>query len=359
TGNRFLDAMAKPFKRFGHSTDVDAARPAMARAEELFRQEKYSSAAASFKTIANRYKDTSVEEDALYWRAEALFKADYLPAAQDTYAQLLTKFPTTRHLPQAVQRTYDIAYYWLEDTRRESQGESPKNWWASRRVNFLDRTRPVFDTEGRAVEAIETIQRYDPFGPLTDDAVMMAGAQKFITDEYVQAAGFYEQVAIDQPKSEHATRSLILGGQAYLRAYSGPAYEGTDLENAEKLIKTALQRSATLTEDQKSHLESDLRLIHLERARRDFTIAEHYRRRGKDTSAKFYYELVQRQFPDTDWARRAETELRRIDGVEQREAPATFTGKVADAVPNLLPKWLTTSVESQSGATGLPSVLGQ
>lgn len=306
---------------------ADASASARAEYEEamtLFRQEQYSAAARAFKRLAKRYEKTSVAEDSLYMRAECLYMQDKLPAAEDCYTKLLVDFPTTRYLPQAVQRIYDIAYYWLEDSRLRSQGQPTKHYRITHAVNLFDRTRPLFDTNGRAVEAIENIQQYDPLGPLSDDAGMMAGAHSFVNEDYIQAAGYYEQVVADQPKSEHAARAYLLGAQAYLRGYQGPNYDGRNLDDAERLTRMAMAQGQNLTDEQRERLEKDLRLIYLERARRDFIVAQEYQRMRRLKAAIYCYSLVVKKYPDTDWARRAQEEIHHIQANPQSESRLPF-----------------------------------
>jgi outer membrane protein assembly factor BamD (BamD/ComL family) len=285
------------------------------KAEDLFRKEDYEGAQKAFKSLARKFKDKAVEEDILFMLAESQFKLDMLPKAQDTYHKLLMKYPNTRYMPQAVQRSYDIAYYWLEDSRLRAEGKSGK-YGFSRYINFLDRTRPVFDAEGRAIETVEVIQQFDPFGPLTDDAVMMAAAQSFISDRYVQAAGYYQQLVADQPQSEHASKAKILAEQAFLRSYRGPQYDSSDLSGAEQMGKAALDTAEQYGDDQRRRLEADLRAIHIERAKRDFISGEDFRKRWLYTSAKFYYTEVVKKYPDTDWARLAKEKLDELKDLE-------------------------------------------
>lgn len=290
---------------------VVKARTSFDRAAEYFRQNNYSKAAGDFHWIVKNFKDTPIEEDALFMEAECYFKMDKYPSAQDKYTELMTRFPTTRFMPQAVQRTYDIAYFWLEDSRLRSQGKESKHYAITNMINILDPKRPLLDTEGRAVEAIQSIQAAEPAGPLTDHALMMAAAHSFTGENYVKAAGYYEQVAVDMPKSEHAQKALVLGAQAYKRAYEGPNYDGVDLENAFKLTTSALKRP-DLPDDQRARLEADLRVIYLERAKRDFASGEQYRRMRRPGGARYYYQLVMKKYPDTDWARRAKDELDKL-----------------------------------------------
>lgn len=303
---------------------IAKARTSYDTAVEHFRQELYGKAGREFHAIAKAYKDTPLEEDALFMEAECYFKLERLPKAQDKYTELMTRYPTTRYMPQAVQRTYDIAFFWLEDSRLRSQGKDAKNYAITNYVNLFDRKRPFLDTEGRALEAIESIQTAEPTGPLSDDALMMAGAHTFTSENFVKAAGYYEQLAIDMPKSEHAQKALVLGAQAYLRGYEGPNYDSTDLENAFKLTTAALKRP-DMPDEQRARLEADLRLIYLERAKRDFNSGEQYRRMRRPSGARYYYQLVLKNYPDTDWARRAKEELDRLPP-ESTTTAATSTG---------------------------------
>lgn len=304
--------------------DLPERNPEFIAAQDLFRAEKYDEAARAYKRLAKTYKNKPLEEDALFRYAESLYEAKRYPKAQDKYLELMTKFPTTRYLPQAIQRTYDIAYEWLEDSQLRAQGKPGKYNAFTQYVNFFDRTRPMLDTNGRAIEAIEAIQNHDPFGPLTDDAAMMAGAYKFTGGSYLQAAGYYEQIVNDQPKSEHAPRAYFLGSQAYLRSYRGPDYDGMDLDAAARLTKAALARSAELPEEQRQRLEQDMRIIHIERAKRDYRTGEHYLQLRKPMAARMYFQRVIENFSDTDWARRAEEEIAKIDA-KAKEPPGMVT----------------------------------
>ena len=168
-------------------------------------------------------------------------------------------FPSTRHLTTAVQRVYKITEEWLEDSRLRSQGQPGKyNWW-NRTVNIWDRRRPLLDTNGRAIEAIERIQQYDPTGPLTAPATMMAGAERFTGGDYVRAAGYYEQVVVDAPKSELAARASVLSAQSYMRSYQGPNYDAEDLLKAKKMTEEGIKRAALLDPEQTKRLEDDLK----------------------------------------------------------------------------------------------------
>lgn len=341
------------WRRQTNPAEVAETNPDFQAAQELFRAEKYSEASKAFKRLTRNYKDMPLEEDALYMYAESLFKADHLPKAQDTYLKLMTKYPTTRYMPQAIQRTYDIAYYWLEDAQLRAQGKEAKHNSFTSYVNFFDKSRPLLDTNGRAIEAIESIQNHDPFGPLSDDAAMMAGGYKFNAGSYLQAAGYYEQLVNDQPKSEHASRAYLLGSQAYLRAYRGPEYDGMDLESAHKLTKAALTRS-DLDPESRNRLEADMRAIYLEQAKRDFRTGEHYLQLRRPIAARMYFQKVIENYPDTELAKEAETKLAAIDA--KQKAPPGIFKSMGQSVTRQVQRWRGAEVDDRPAPKDAPSV---
>jgi outer membrane protein assembly factor BamD (BamD/ComL family) len=292
-----------------------------AAAQQRFNEKQYSRAAGLYYGLAKRYRDSHLEEEALFMAAESDYFDRKLPRAEDTYAKLLTKYPTTRFLPHAVQRIYDIAYQWLEDSQLRAAGKPPKRTAFTQRINVLDKTRPTFDTYGRGIEAVEHIQQFDPFGPLTDDALMIAASHEFVTEDYPRAADYYERVIADHPKSEHAVRAMILGAQAYLRSYPGPAYEGHYLDDAERLAKAALARSHSLEREQIERLEQMVRTVRLEKARREFFIAHTYEGIKRPLAAKLHYAYVAQQYPDTQWGEDAKAAMARLSG-EETGAPS-------------------------------------
>lgn len=281
-------------------------------AQELFGREQYSLAAKAFRKLGERFVGSALHEDCLFFEAESLYKDGRLPTACDTFHKLLKEFPNSRHLNHAVQRTYDIANEWLEDSRRVAQGQPSQIPWYNRGVNFFDRRRPMLDTPGRAIEAIEHIQQFDPNGPLTASATMMAGAEKFTSGDYIRSAGYYEQVVISAPKSEHAPKAAVLSAQSYLRSYQGPSYDAEDLQKAQQMTEQALRRSAQLPPEQRQKLELDLKKIYDMRAERQYDDGMMHLRLRKWRGAEFCFRETVKKFPDTKWAEFAKVELEKL-----------------------------------------------
>src|SRR5207302_161389 len=105
----------------------------LAGAHELYRTGEYGKAETIFHKIAEGHysgKDTFfgrltdktkvptlVAEEARYYEAECLRRQSYYPKAADTYNKMLIDFPNGAFREQAVQHMFEIANFWLEDTR--------------------------------------------------------------------------------------------------------------------------------------------------------------------------------------------------------------------------------------------------
>ncbi|MEM9702118.1 MAG: outer membrane protein assembly factor BamD, partial [Planctomycetota bacterium] len=99
--------------------DVSAARlpeeakRAFEAAREDYDRGEHAKAAKAFKSLSRRYADTAIEEDALFYRAEALYTDENVAPAQDAYDTLLDRYPSTRHLDVISRRQFAIARRWL------------------------------------------------------------------------------------------------------------------------------------------------------------------------------------------------------------------------------------------------------
>ncbi len=148
-----------------HPIDPKAAAQ-LAAAKELFRRGlpgDYVAAEKDFHRIAEPKKNSSVQiaEEARYYEAECLRLQDRLPKAAETYMAMLTEFPMGIHREEANQHLFDIANFWLDDTREELREEKErragKRWLVWPRYMHWDKKKPLFDEEGWAMQKLEQV----------------------------------------------------------------------------------------------------------------------------------------------------------------------------------------------------------
>ncbi|HEY6563000.1 MAG TPA: outer membrane protein assembly factor BamD, partial [Pirellulaceae bacterium] len=301
----------------GDRYDLVKARADYQKANERFnqakslpvaeRQQAFAQAAKSFHAAARHAKGSTLEEDALMMTGEAWFFADAYPKAVDRYAELIKKYPTSRYLDHIDQRRFLIATHWLE------QAESKSSTVAL--VNFTDKERPSTDTFGHAVKLLDRIRFDNPTGKLADDATMKAAVSNFERERYVEADPLFADIRDNFPQSPHQFQAHLLGLKCKQKLYYGAEYDGTVLDEAEKIIQQMIRLYPQESAGHQEHLATELKDLRLKKAERDFKVAKYYDQRKEYGAARVYYDLVRTEYKDTNLSLEAETRLAQIGGL--------------------------------------------
>jgi outer membrane protein assembly factor BamD (BamD/ComL family) len=307
----------------------------MAGARELFRQGDYAKAESLFKYLADKKRTpVAIVEEAKYYQAESLRLQNKWPKAADTYADLLNKFPNTAYREQAIRHMFDIANFWLEDTRKEMvesrEKAEGKRWWVpSHFVNF-DEKKPLLDEEGRAIEKFEQVRYNDINGPLADQALFLAGSVKFFNEDFKEADNYFSQIHEKHPNSPLAERAVELAIISKHLSTGGAEYDGRKVAEARKLVQAAFENYPELANKKKDFLTRQIGGITMQQAEKDYKMAEYYKRTGHIGSAYFYFEMVQKRYPQTTFA-----ELARKQAEELKERAAKDQNIVASPAANV------------------------
>jgi TolA-binding protein len=284
-------------------------------AKKLYEQKKYAEARKAFKSVAKKYKDKPIEEDAMFMIAESDYRMQSFADAQDSYDELFKKYPSTRYLEDSTQRLFEIARYWLKNPKPASDVELAHftRESAERRLedipdarvpftfpltpNLFDKSRPLFDAQGRALQALRSVWINDPTGPLADDALMMAATHHLRKLDYQEADHYFATIREQYSDREHAPAAYVLGQHASYNSYQGAKYDVKQLEEARKLTDSVLRLYPDLPQQKK--LQGDLERINREAAERDWVRVQFHLKRGEKDSAAVYAEYILKDYPDS------------------------------------------------------------
>ncbi len=280
------------------------------------------------KKIVKDYRESPVAEEAQFQLAESQFKRKRYSLAQDSYDELIKQFPSTRYLDQVTRRMFTIGRTWLQfpeivtsNDVQQVNFENPQATPAPQsgpgskdptRIvpilpNFFNRSRPVFDTEGRALQALKSIWLNDPTGPLADDALMLTASHYLRNGDYLEADHIYSILREEYPKSPHLENAFVLGSHVKLMTYQGAAYDGKQLEQAEQLKESTLR----LYRDhpQADRMRGELRKIEEAKAKREWEMVEFYESKDNPQAVAIYCRQVIERFPQSTYADRARQRL--------------------------------------------------
>jgi|GEM_PF-87873 DNA repair protein RecO (recombination protein O) len=296
-------------KMLGRGPNEPIARKALVEGDALFREKKYAEAIPKYKQAIDRWPDSVIEEDALWQLAECWFFTDKYPKAEDCYEEIVKKYANTKYLDRIAQRQFVIGQYWLAlDEKLHLPVIVP---------NLADRSRPLFDTQGRALKAFDHVRINDPRGPLADDSIMAQANAHFLNRQWIDADYFYGLLRTEYPDSEFLMQAHLLGLQSKLRAYQGPGYEGGVLDDAEVLADQILvQFPDQLDKDEQERVVKVRAEVAAQQAMRHWNRAEFYSKGKHYTSARIYYALIARDYPKTQLAEASREKLNLIAGKE-------------------------------------------
>lgn len=313
----------------------------LAGARELFRRGDYKTAESIFHRLYRNQKNPlPVLEEARYYEAECLRLQGHYPKAADTYVDLLNKFDRTQYKEQALQHMYDIANYWLDDTRKQMTQEREKTdgkrWFVEPAFVSLERSKPFMDREGRAIEKLEQVRFHDINGPLADKALFLCGCVKFFRKDFAEADYYFSQIHERHPNSELASQSVELAIISKHLSTGGADYDGRKVAEARMLVHSAFSNYPELAE-KKDFLTRQLVGITMQQAEKDFKVAEFYERTKHPSSAYFYYELVRRRFPGTPYAEESKIRMASLREKHPEGAPAEPSRQPMKTLPEV--KW--------------------
>jgi TolA-binding protein len=335
----------------------------LAGAHELYRRGEYSKARRLFRSIAdNDHNPPAVAEEARYYQAECLRQEGYYPDAADYYVKMLNDFPSGSYREQALQHLYDIADYWLEDTRAEmrqrKEKDEGKRWLVDQHFFHWDKSKPTLDEEGHAIEKLEQVRYNDMTGPLADKALFLMGSVKFFNEDYRDADHYFSQLVEMHQNSPFAPQAVELAIIAKNLSTGGSDYDGRKVVEARKLVDSAFHNYPELARKKEEFLVRQLGGITLQQADKDYKIAEFYRRTGHPESAYFYYEIVRRRYPGTKYFDLATERKNQLEEQARKEGKpvqsSVATGAGAGTTQPVLPGQPLTGSGPGAGAEMAP-----
>ncbi len=301
-------------------------------AMRYYDNQDYKKAEQELKSIAKKHQNSRIREDAIFYTGESLYKQQRYPYAQDQYDLLLKEFPHTRYMEKVARRMFAIASHWLQapklatsDDIKPVNFEKPmstpkpdekavKSKDPTRRVpilpQFWDRTRPMFDTNGRALQALQSIWMNDPSGKLADDAVMMAASFYLRQGRDQEAERYYRILREQFPDSPYLEQAFVLGSHVTLTSYQGAAYDGKKLDEARKLKESTLRLFPGAKET--TRLRSELQKIEEAKAASIWKDIEYYQAKNLDKATAIYCQVLLEEHPHSSYAARARELLRKV-----------------------------------------------
>jgi TolA-binding protein len=287
------------------------------RAEALFGRGEYRQAQLLLHEIAGAAGGSAaVAEKARFLEAECLRLRGLYPSAADAYQRAVTGFPGGAFRRQANKSLFDVANYWLDDTRAEMQ--ACNEWNEGKRLLVLpapffhlDKGKPFFDEEGRALRVLKQVYRNDPTGPLAEKALWFVGSVAYYREDYRQADAHFSELIRKHPRGELTPRAIELAILCKVLLVSESGADGGRLDEARRLAET-FRRDFAEARAKEEFLGRQCCAIARLEAERDLRVAGLLARAGQIGPARSRYAEVCKRHPGTAYAEQARARLEQL-----------------------------------------------
>jgi len=185
--------------------------------EDSFDGGDYDRAAHLASYIVEEFPDSKEAEDALYFAAEASFRADDLKEAFNRFKELMVRFPATRWSGVVAQRDFAIGKAYFE----EGTG-----------------LFGPLKNRGYGVKVMNHLLAYFPTSDLADDAQLAVGLYYFSKEDFFTAAESFERLVDEYPTSEWAEKAVFLAGKSYFKINKGPSYDRESLLRCIQVLRS-------------------------------------------------------------------------------------------------------------------------
>lgn len=293
---------------FGKSYTDTEAEQKLAAADEFFDAQNLSAARPIYAGLADNTRNPLLlAEKARFREAECYRLEKQYPKAVDTYHRLLQDHQAGAYRRAACKEIFEIADYWLDDTRAEIEAANAgekKPWirlpkWSS----LTDGTKPKIDQEGEALKALEFVWTGDLFGPYADKALFWSGYVHLHRGNFEEADECLSRLVEFHKESPLRPKAVELAVLSKNLATGGADYDGTKCAEAMQLIRSAEIGIPQFRDpEQSAKLTQQKMVIRQQQAEKDFKRAQFYERTGHPGSAYFCYELVRRTYPGTKFS---------------------------------------------------------
>ena len=254
------------------------------------------------------YEDSEFRDDNQYLRGEIKMAQGNLMDAAKEFQSLIANYPDTDHYDAAIGKQYEIGDRYFE----RGQKKVDQRW-------ALWKKRPL----KRAVEVYSMVIENQPFTANAAKAQYQVGLCRYTTENYLEAAFDYRRVIEDYPGSDWVDEASYGLAMCYYDMSLPADYDQTPSQLTIDAIDSFGnrypddERLAGLREKQTEMRERI--------AQQQLLTAKFYEKRRKFGSAKIYYEVLVKNYPDSQAAQVANEWLAANMGVEHIGSPKAGT----------------------------------
>jgi len=288
-GEQWESVAADPQERYWH---------ALSELKQMAQSAGKGEVKKALKQIKEEFPDRVNPDLDLFIYGEWNYWHDHYGPAVSKFEQMFKDYRASEFSATALQREFDIARAYLEGRQKIILGFLPISGYEE----GLGLMEKITNRAGM----------HEPNGVGLRAAIAVAESYE-AREEWTEAASKWAEIAIFWETGPIGKRALYRMAEDNLAAYDLPPEGKRANYDALRLAaaRTYYQKFAALypADARENEVADKIQHINEEMAYKQFTIAQFYRRTGKHRAAHLYFDMVARNWPDTEAGTRAKEAL--------------------------------------------------
>lgn len=276
-GTSSPDKISVPAGTPAHEVSA-VANSALAKAKGYEKAGDTRKALSSYSRIIKVCSHTNAAAEATYSKAKILDDQGETFDSFETYQQLITNHPSSKHYSTAVKRQEQMAYAVADGVIQNK---------------FLGIKSNI--STNKIVSMLGDIRDNAPSAPSASRAQYKIGQVHQKDTSYDAAAAAYKKLALNYPNSKEAPEALYQTGEMLVEQSEKGNQNKANVNSARNIYSGLIDRYPSHPRAKDARARGAA--LSKQNITRNYETAEFYRKKNKNTSAIFYYNEVIRQSP--------------------------------------------------------------
>jgi len=261
------------------------------KAKQLYEQKQFGQALGILQKAFASVKNQEQKERVMFLLGEAYFVTNENETAEELYQSFLTQFPKSAHFNEVLAYLYEIGFRFLAGAKVKL--------WGLAILPARERGRKII---------CDLVKRY-PFSEISEKAQMRQADFFYNNTAYDEARQEYNYFIKTYQRSEFLPHIRFYYADCYLKQYHSPDYDDKNLVMAKEEFQRYLEEYPK--DELVAKAQQKLSEISAKEGERDFLVADYYLRTGYSQAARIYLAYIVKNYPETDWAKKAKEILDR------------------------------------------------
>ena len=264
-------------------------------AKNFYEAKNLKDALREFKKLLKYYPLSKEAPSAQYYVGRIMEEMDNTYEAFKAYQKVIDTYPYTDMVDDVIEREYKIA----------------DAFFLGKKIKIIGKWQ--IPAKDKAIEIFKAVADNAPYGKYADLAKFKAGLAYKDIEDYNSAILMFKDLIDRYPNSSVLDKARFQLAECSKLLSVKPAYDQTPTNLARKEFEDFLKKhpDSELAGDAKQVVDK----LKSREAENEFETAKFYEGRKLPSSAIIYYKDVVRNYPDTDWAKKAQE---RLDAIEKK-----------------------------------------